>query len=98
MRPTESYLANLLRLYSDGVAMLVEAIAALECGKPLEGTPQATGCDKYFSTPDDAAFKAFSVLNLCLASGMELDAISAPNRETRQKSVSHETLDSHIPK
>lgn len=98
MRPTESYLANLLRLYSDGVAMLVDAIAALGCGKRLEGTAQATGCGSYFSTPDNDATTAFAAQNLCLASGMELDAISAQNRETRQKSLSHESLDSHIPK
>jgi len=98
LRPGETYLANLLRLYADGVAMLVEAIAELECGNPLEGSPQSTECGKYFSTPDEASIKAFSAKNLCLASALELDLILASIQETRQKSVINESLDSHIPK
>ena len=77
LRPGESYLANLLRLYADGVAMLVEAIADLECGNPLVGSPQSTECGMYFSTPDETAIESFLAKNLCLASGIELDGISA---------------------
>jgi methionyl-tRNA formyltransferase len=87
LRPGESYLANLLRLYADGVAMLVEAIADLECGKTLSSSSQSPSVGQYYSTPDAAALKAFSAKTACLASGLELDLILASNHETRQKSV-----------
>ncbi len=77
-RPAESYLQNLLRLYSDGGEMLVSAIADRDCGKTLGGNPQSPSVGRYFSTPDEAAIKAFTAQNLCMASGEELGLAHRP--------------------
>ena len=72
MRPTESYLANLLRLYSGGVDMLVDAIAALNCGKTLCGDGQQAVGGRYYSAPEDADLQRFSAKSLYLEDGTEL--------------------------
>ena len=76
MQPTESYIANLLRLYKGGVDMLVDAIADLNCGKVLSGDRQQAVGGRYFSTPEVADLQRFRVKSLYLADGTEL----SPNR------------------
>ncbi len=71
----ESYLANVLKLYQDGCSSLAAAIADLDCGKTVAGSRQANDSGRYFSTPDEAAIKAFTAKGLKLVTGKELELV-----------------------
>jgi len=82
-RPTDSYLANVLRLYADGCEMLANAISDLARGNPVSGEPQAGGGGHYFSVPDAAAIGRFRSKGLYLAGGAELSQIQGSDSDTR---------------
>lgn len=81
-RPTDSYLANVLRLYADGSEMLASAISDLARGNPVSGEPQAGGGGHYFSVPDAAAIERFRSKSLYLACGAELSQIQGLDSDT----------------
>lgn len=74
--PAASYLENVLSLYRPGVDRLVEAIAALDAGRPVTGDMQPAGAGRYFRAPDAAAVRKFVGNNLKLVSGAEKALIS----------------------
>ncbi len=71
-----TYLANVLRLYGPGCAMMVDAIETLAAG----GTPRAAAQPpggRYFSTPRSADIETFSNRGLVLVNGLELSGDEA---------------------
>ena len=68
----ESYLANVLGLYQEGCSVVAKAISDLDRGKALAGYRQSSSPVAYFSTPDEAAIKAFTAKRLKMATGQEL--------------------------
>jgi methionyl-tRNA formyltransferase len=66
-----TYLANVLRLYSPGCDMMVEAIETLEAGGTLPAAAQHTG-GRYFSTPRSVDVETFCNRGFVLANGLEL--------------------------
>lgn len=54
-----SYLWHVLALYRDGSQCILEAVAKLAAGEPLQATAQAEG-GAYYSLPDQAALEEFS--------------------------------------
>ena len=73
--PGESYLANVLGLYQEGCSEMAMAISDLDRGKALAGYKQSSSPGTYYSTPDEAAIKAFTAKRLKLATGQELDLL-----------------------
>lgn len=74
--PAASYLENVLALYRPGVDRIVEAVAALDAGRPVAGQLQPTGAGRYFRAPDATAVEKFIGNNLKLVSGAEKALIS----------------------
>ncbi len=77
-QPRESYLANVLGLYIDGCSLLANTVDAMIRGEFRCVVPPPTGSGRYYSTPDEAAIKAFTAQNLCMASGEELGLAHRP--------------------
>lgn len=75
--PAASYLENVLALYRPGVGRLVEAVTALEAGRPVTGETQPAGAGRYFPAPDARAVEKFIGNNLLLVSGAEKSLILA---------------------
>jgi len=65
-----SYLANVLRLYDPGCAMVVDALRDLDAGREPAARPQPPG-GRYFSAPAAADIDRFLGRGLILASGRE---------------------------
>lgn len=65
-----SYLANVLRLYGPGCALVTAALQAIAAGRAPVATPQKPG-GRYFSTPGPADLEAFRERGLRLADGRE---------------------------
>lgn len=65
-----SYLANVLRLYGPGCAMVVDALQALDAGREPAARPQRPG-GRYYSTPAGEIIDAFLGRGLALATGRE---------------------------
>jgi len=74
-RPLESYLANVLRLYSEGCKMMAAAVGAVASSKIRRNTSPLAGRGTYYSTPNEAALERFSAKGLKLVSGNELARI-----------------------
>lgn len=66
-----SYLANVLRLYGPGCALVAAALQAFAAGREPAATPQEPG-GRYFSTPRADDIEAFSERGLVLADGFEM--------------------------
>ncbi len=77
-QPRESYLANVLGLYIDGCSLLANTVDAMIRGEFRCVVPPPTGSGRYYSTPDEAAIKAVTAQNLCMASGEELGLAHRP--------------------
>lgn len=70
-RADRSYLANVLSLYPDGCAMILDAIRRIDAGEAVEGTLQPVADGAYFSMPDRAALDRFRATGLTLLDGAE---------------------------
>ncbi|MDB9999448.1 formyl transferase [Porticoccaceae bacterium] len=61
----KSYLFNVLNLYAGGCDQILEAVAAIEAGQPLDAGPQQ-GPAGYYSFPSEAQLAAFFALGYSL--------------------------------
>jgi methionyl-tRNA formyltransferase len=75
-RYDESYLGNVLRLYSPGCDMIVKALRALDAGAEPGTYPQPAG-GRYYSVPGAGDVARFEASGLQLVDGSERRTLAA---------------------
>ncbi len=73
--PARSLFWHILALYPPGAAMIARALAKVEAGDPLPGTPQPEGSGAYYSFPSDDDLVRFTAGSWRLFDRGDLDEL-----------------------